>query len=356
MGKKTKVLVGLSGGVDSAVAAYILKMSGYEVIGTHLLFPTYTLNSESRLKRAEDLANKLGIPLIICDCKAHFHENVVKYFVNSYLQGSTPNPCIKCNETTKFKLLFDLAKENGLDLIATGHYVRTKVKDGHCYLLRGVDPKKDQSYYLSRLNQETLRMCIFPLGVLEKVAVKNMAREFGILDLAGEDSQEVCFLGDRDYRELLYNYTRHCGPGHIVDERGNTLGTHPGIHLFTIGQRKGIGLSSPEPYYVKEIIPSKNQVVVSRKPGLYSREAYLQDLVWLIPKRHIRSGIRLMAQVRYKQEPSWGTLYLTNNGPMFSFDKPQWAITPGQGLVAYRCSVLIAAGWIRKKDSCDDAF
>lgn len=345
-----KVLVGLSGGVDSAFAAYVLKKSGYDVYGLHLILPAFVGKSEIRQSKAYQVAQKLQIPLITLDCSEFFNSQVINYFISQYLSGYTPNPCIRCNETVKFPMLLKVARENEIDAIATGHYVRVRISKKGCYLLRAKDRSKDQSYFLSMVDNDILKDALFPLGEFRKNEVLNQVRELKLFNRPPRESQEVCFLSGRDYRELLKVPQGSHFLGPIVDLKGEVIGEHTGFFNYTIGQRKGLKIASREPLYVIDILPDENKIVVAPKSEVYKRKVMLERIKWKVNFRKYRDKMKLYGQIRYKQYASPGILLQdSNEGFSFIYDRPEWAITPGQVFVGYRCDILIAAGWIKKE-------
>jgi len=346
--KKGTVLVGLSGGIDSAFAALKLKEEGYDVCGVHFVLPSYKGDSEKKILQAKRLADRIGISIIIHDSTTIFHKEVIEYFIDSYKAGLTPNPCVRCNQRVKFNLLLQIANKNGFDFIATGHYARIRAKDGFFYLLKGRGKKKEQSYFLSMLEQEILKRCLFPLGEYSKDDLLLEASKLKLIPNSYQESQEVCFLAGRDYRELLKDLMADQGAGRIRDIDGNVLGTHNGIYNYTIGQRKGIGIAKGHPLYVKEISIKDNEVIVAPKEFILEREVRLQDPIWHLPDKLGKKKLWLEGQIRYKQKCSRGFLEMSLDGFRFTFEEPQWAITPGQVFVGYRCDLMVISGWIAR--------
>lgn len=345
-----RVLVGLSGGADSAFAAYLLKKNGYDVYGLHLILPTFVENPELRLSKVQNVAQKLQIPLITLDCSELFNSQVINYFISQYLSGYTPNPCIKCNESVKFPIILKVAGENGIDTIATGHYVRVKVSKKGYYLLRAKDRSKDQSYFLSMVDNDILRKALFPLGELNKQDVLREVIRLKLFNSPPRESQEVCFLAGRDYRELFKASHKNHYPGPIVDLKGNVIGEHSGFFNYTIGQRKGLRIASREPLYVLQILPDENKIVVAPKSEVYMRKVTLENLKWKVKFKKNWNKLRLYGQIRYKQHASPGVLVKNSGkGYTFLYDSPEWAITPGQVFAGYRCDILIVAGWIKRE-------
>ena len=348
------VVVGLSGGLDSSLAAALLKSAGWDVHGLHFLLPASPSRADVRLKRVGEIAERLNIPLHIMDLREIFSEVIINPFIDSYLGGLTPNPCVVCNELIKFKYLLYYAEEKDLHRISTGHYVRLKKrsKPSVTELLRGRDRRKEQSYFLHRLDQSYLAKAVFPLGEMTKDEARNKAGEMGLPLLSIPESHDICFLPENDYR-LFINEKRGTEinrPGNIIDVCGNIAGKHKGAFRYTIGQRHGLGIASPLPYYVKEVRPETNEVVVGRRNELYLNVVEAEDFGWvegIIPEK--QTG--LYAQIRYRHKPGTGSLEIISPHKVrFKFDEPEWAVAPGQALVCYEGERVIGGGWITKED------
>jgi len=343
----SRVAVALSGGVDSAMAAVLLKGAGWEVYGLHLLLSDVGFCTEARVR---ELADRIGIPLEVKDLRRWFETRVVVPFCHAYVKGLTPNPCVGCNREIKFDALYRYAAANGIGSLATGHYVRVTMERGRPRLLGGLDTRKDQSYFLQRLSGECLSKAVFPLGIMTKEDVRQQARDLGLPFHARPESQEVCFVSGTDYRDFI---EQRQGPdirrkGDILSEEGELLGEHDGVYRYTIGQRHGLGIASSRPYYVKEIRPEANQVVVARREGLFSCGVEASDVHW-IQDPPPKDGARILAQVRYRHEAACGRLtLLSGNEVRFSFDAPQWAVTPGQALALYDGETLLGGAWITR--------
>ena len=350
--KPASVVVALSGGVDSAVAAASLRIAGWEVYGLHFLLSDSLSRTDARTAAVKQVGEHLEIPLEVLDLRKTFHRCVIDPFVDTYLKGLTPNPCVVCNQKIKFKYLIDYAKQNEIDYIATGHYVRVRKKDENQYfeLLRGKDRRKDQSYFLHRLNQSFLSQAVFPLGETTKVEVRRQALEMGLPVHSVPESQEICFIPENDYRSFVER-KRDLGvnkPGKIINDHGEILGQHGGTFRYTIGQRQGLGIASTRPYYVKEIRPQTNEVVVGRKEALYSGRVEAEGFNW-IGEVPLQKVVESQAQIRYRHRPAPGHLEVISSDKVrFIFDEPQWAVTPGQALVFYEGERVLGGGWIRK--------
>ncbi|MFN3535067.1 MAG: tRNA 2-thiouridine(34) synthase MnmA, partial [Desulfatiglandales bacterium] len=304
---------------------------------------------ELKVSKAKLISDKLRIPLLIVDCKELFHEKVVKYFLEQYQKGYTPNPCVRCNQMVKFPIITKIAKENLINLISTGHYVRIFRHKDHSFLVRAKDKSKDQSYFLSMIPNEILNRCIFPLGEFEKGLVLKEVMKSNLFASPPKESQEVCFLSGRDYRELFLYSLPGSQEGPIVDMEGKVLGRHKGIFNYTIGQRKGLGIAFGEPLYVREIRYRENQIVVAPKEGILRREVPLGEIHWKVRFRNLLKAMRISGQIRYKQLAAPGRLILGERNRFF-YDSPQWAITPGQAFVGYRCDILLMASFIERDE------
>jgi tRNA-specific 2-thiouridylase len=339
--------IALSGGVDSATAAWLLREKGFEVLGLHA---DLGLTDPAQAARLRELAAFLRIRLEIIPLREAFRAQVMEYLMAEYRRARTPNPCVVCNRTIKFDRLFQAAREMGAEHFGTGHYARIlPCPWGRGSTIgRGVDPAKDQSYFLHRLDPEVLPHLLFPLGDRTKTEVKTLARELGLPVFRGEESQDACFLPPGGYREFLL---REAGedlvrPGDVVDLKGRKLGEHRGLYAHTIGQRRGLGLPAKEPYYVIRMNVEKNELVIGTRRELERTEAWIGGVHWLCRPPEI-DDLRVQVQIRYRQRPAPATL---SGKPGLAlrirFDHPQQAVTPGQAAVFYLEDSVLGGGWI----------
>jgi tRNA-specific 2-thiouridylase len=353
----------MSGGVDSLRAAAQLRHQGHEIIALHMqLLPESTrlcrdagLFGNARESSLRTLTAQLDIPLYMVDLRDAFERLVVEPFVASYRQGLTPNPCIVCNPRIKFGLLLGEARKLGAERLATGHYARLHAPDERHFrfrLSRGLDPAKDQSYFLYGLTQDQLAAALFPLGEAHKHAVQHWAQENGFADQLPEESQEICFIPEGHYRGFL---KEHLGPGfedqqgEIVDLGGTVLGRHDGVCGYTIGQRRGLGVPSSAPYYVVRLEPETRRVVVGRSADLYRQELTATEVNWLSidpPSRPLRCQVR----IRNQHRPAPAELIpVRESEARLSFDEPQRAISPGQAAVFYNGDLVLGGGIIARE-------
>ncbi len=340
------VAVAMSGGVDSGVAAALLKKEGYAVVGLTMFLwgKGPRCCSPAEVRAARQLARKLGIPHYTIDLRANFQKEVVDYFLNEYRRGRTPNPCAVCNQRIKFGLLLRRALSLGAKYLATGHYARLQAQDGRISLRRGVDAQKDQSYFLARLDQGMLGLVLFPIGGLKKQEVKKMARELG-LSLEGEkESQEVCFVPSKELPSFLKG--RLGGEqAKIIDKEGNFLGTTKNPYGYTIGQRKGLQVAGGEPLYVLEVKPS-GEIVLGEEKDLYAQVLWATQPNWI--EEEPQGELRAWVKIRSRQEPSPALLTAQGERVKVAFDLPQRAITPGQLAVFYQGDTVLGSGWIEE--------
>jgi tRNA-specific 2-thiouridylase len=349
-----RVTVGLSGGVDSAVAAGLLKEQGYEVIGVHFSFSKQGSGccGNAGYERAKRVAANLKIPFYVVNLHLEFEKMVIDNFCAEYARGRTPNPCIRCNQFIKFDFLRERAKVVEANFIATGHYARI-VRDatGRFHLYRGIDPGKDQSYFLYTLNQEQLATLLLPLGDLRKVYVRQKARDWGLPNAEQTESQEVCFIPDNDYVQFLRS--RHpelFRPGPVYDTAGRRLGTHSGIVNFTIGQRKGLGLALGERRYVVKIVPEENAIYLGRENEVYHTRVWAEAVHLIEPVSEQR--LRVWAKVRYQSDGGQALVeFLSKERVFVQFETPQWAPTPGQAIVFYDGDCVLGGGIIERSET-----
>jgi len=339
---KAKVAVALSGGVDSSVAALLLKEAAHEVIGLHMRLWD-SPHHEYQAHRAEDICRILDIPFHLVDLQKEFESCVVDYFCREYRQGRTPNPCVACNQHIKFGFLLDKALSLGADYLATGHYARVEhSRDGH-RLLKAADTRRDQSYFLYTLTQEKLGHVLFPLGGYSKDEVKQMAKQ-AQLPAGGRSSQDICFISQKNYGTFL-SQRFSITPGDIVDTAERKLGQHRGIAFYTIGQRHGLGLASGKPLYIIRIEPESNRIVLGHEKELYSQKLSAQKPSWISGKAP-REPITVTAKIRYKSKEAEAIIFPRNNSVDVHFTRPQKAVTPGQAIVFYNMDKVLGAGII----------
>lgn len=352
-----RALIAMSGGVDSSVAALLLQREGYESVGVTLkLFSgesgTEDLRGEKACcslesaEAARSVAVRLGMPFYVFNFSDDFRREVMERFVRAYRNGETPNPCISCNRYVKLGKLFRRAAEIGCGYVATGHYAR--VERGERWLLKkGLDEGKDQSYFLYNLTQEQLEHLLLPLGGLTKAQVRELAREAGFLNAQRQESQDICFVPDGDYAGFIERYTGvQAEPGDFVGTSGQVYGRHRGIIRYTVGQRKGLGLSFPQPMYVCGLDPDKNQVVLGKSEELFSDRLIASDLNF-IAVDSIPSPMRVAARIRYRHREQPATAVQTGPDRLeVRFDSPQRAVTMGQAVVLYDGDTVIGGGTI----------
>jgi tRNA-specific 2-thiouridylase len=338
------VAVALSGGVDSAVAASLLVEQGYAVFGVHLLLAEHHPPGE----HLQALSDALGIRLTIIDLREEFASGVMQYFLRTYFRGQTPNPCVKCNAVIKFGVLWDKVQEMGAGRLATGHYVQVRLAPEGAYgLYRGVDRSKDQSYFLCQLPRRLLPHVLFPLGDFTKEEVRRRARRLGLPMLEScPESQEICFIKDERYLDFLQRRRGSLGsPGDVVDRRGHVLGRHRGLACYTVGQRRGLGIPAPEPYYVLEIQPETNRLVVGRREELFSPGLRASQVNWLVPPP--ASELAGTAVIRYRHPGVPARIIPREAGEAeVIFAAPQSAVAPGQAVAFYQNGRLLGGGWI----------
>jgi tRNA-specific 2-thiouridylase len=356
--KKKKAIVAMSGGVDSSVAAYLLKQDGYEVIG--LSFELWdkrdakkfsTCCSVETVEIAKSVACKLGIEHHTIDVRDAFYTHVIEDFCGSYIAGATPNPCILCNRHIKFDFLLQKARETGADVIATGHYAQTcragTSDKSRVLLKKGADSRKDQSYVLYVMTQEQLSKILFPLGNMIKEETRALAKEVGLESALRPESQEICFVGDGNYTDFMKDFAPEAlKPGDILDMEGKVVGTHKGIAFYTIGQRKRLGVSSLKPFYVSGIDRVNNTITVGSRDNAVRKRLGVKDLNWIAVEtltEPVSAGVKIRSTM--KEEPA--TIIPQGDGTvMVEFDEPQWAPASGQSAVFYDGDTVIGGGVI----------
>ncbi len=353
-----KALVAMSGGVDSSVAAFLTKESGYETAGATMeLFggENGRLNADD-IKDAKAVAGRLGIKYEVFDFTKEFDECVVSPFVESYESGSTPNPCVDCNRRLKFDAFFRKGRELGFDTVVTGHYARIECDEetGKYLLKKAVSEAKDQSYVLYTLSQDQLAHASFPIGGLTKDEVRKIAEEQGFANASKSESQDICFIPEGKYHDFIKEYSgKDYPPGDFVDSGGNVLGRHSGIINYTVGQRKGLGLALKKPMYVVEIDAASNRVILGDNDDLFERELTAGDFNW-ISGNAPEGEIRCTAKIRYKHAEAPATARVTENGNVIvTFDEPQRAITAGQSAVLYDGDTVLGGGKILRVTHCN---
>ena len=356
------VIVGMSGGVDSSVSAYLLMEQGYKVEGLFMKNwdeddGTEYCTAKEDLADAQAVCDKLGIKLHTANFAAEYWDNVFEHFLHEYKAGRTPNPDILCNREIKFKAFLDYAKVLGADYIATGHYVRRGDKDGRTYLLRGVDNNKDQSYFLHAVGEEEIKQTLFPVGELEKPEVRKIAEEQGLATAKKKDSTGICFIGERRFKDFLQQYLP-AQPGAIKTSEGEEIGRHEGLMYYTLGQRQGIGIGGTknhgdDPWFVVGKDLQNNNLIVGQgkqHPLLFSSALRASEIYW-VNSEPDSFPFKCTAKVRYRQPDQACTIHKDNHGYKVVFDEPQRAVTPGQSIVLYIDDICLGGGVIEETET-----
>ncbi len=359
MNKNSPIAIAVSGGVDSLVSGYILQQRYKNIFGVH-----FTTGYEKECIDLTSIERQLGFPVSTIDLSDEFEEKVVHYFIHTYLQGKTPNPCLICNREIKFGTLLEHVQNMGADYLATGHYAgvvnqvsvpgqRPGQTSSECYLEKGEDRLKDQSYFLSMLSRTQIEKIIFPLAEMTKRRVKKFAHKKKLKPAAEKESQDICFIHDNDFARFIVekeNITPE--PGDIMDSDHKIIGQHQGVHKFTVGQRRGINCPAREPYYVQHIDIKNHLLKVCFKKDLFKNRLQISDIVWNGSKnfqheKKERVVRDIITKIRYGHKGGLSTLYFNNTGGELIFDEPQHAVTPGQAAVFYKDSRVLGAGIIQ---------
>lgn len=362
---KPRVVVAMSGGVDSSVAAALLVEQGYDVVGLMMRLwsepgigpnaPANRCCTPDQMADARRVANMLGIPFYVIDTQTVFRQKIVQFFIDEHEAGRTPNPCIECNREIRFSYLLEYAQALDADYLATGHYVQVVAENGRYHVRKGIDPNKDQSYVLHMLDQEKLSHVLFPIGGYTKPQVRELAEKFGLPVASKSESQDLCFLGDGNYRRFLQEHgTKQEQPGPILDMDGAELGQHQGLYSYTIGQRKGLGISTPEPVYVIAKDAQRNALIVGSRQQLGKQTLTVRDVNWISgtpPSEPIEAEIK----IRYKAKAAAGVVEVVSgeNTAVVTLTDPAFGITPGQGAVFYQGEECIGGGIIADMPQTD---
>ncbi|MCK5783651.1 MAG: tRNA 2-thiouridine(34) synthase MnmA [Desulfobacterales bacterium] len=365
---KPLIAVALSGGIDSLVTARLLQKRNHRLIGLHFItgyetdfgydphkmpapadrMASFEYYKTIALKKFTPIVDHLDIEIDIVDCRDQFQTDVVDYFIKTYQDGKTPNPCLFCNPRIKFGTLLEAALARGANALATGHYAMiTKDSKDRCHLYKGVDPLKEQSYFLALLSQAQLKQARFPLGGMTKKAVIKLAKTENLVPIDRKESQDICFIKNNAYGAFLDSRPEFTPvPGMIEDIQGKVVGQHRGLHLFTIGQRRGINCPAAEPYYVIRLDVRRNCLVVGRKQDLLAKGCHVENINWI--NHRPENPLVLQVRLRYRHKAVSATLYPTSdNCADIRFNAPQEAVTPGQGAVFYLNDEVLGGGWIK---------
>lgn len=355
-----RALIAMSGGVDSSVAAALMLEAGYDCIGATMklhgdTYPEKSCRAASEAEDARGVCARLGMKYYVFDFAAEFEERVIRRFAEAYEDGLTPNPCVDCNRFLKFGGLYRRAAELDCDFIVTGHYARIDFDEerGRYLLKKSLNPAKDQTYVLYSLTQEQLAHTKFPLGDFDsKEKIREIARELDLVNASKRDSQDICFVPDGDYAGFIRRYSgKDCPRGKFIDKSGNVLGEHKGMIHYTIGQRKGLGLSFPRPMYVCGKDPDANTVTLAPEEELYSRTLIAGDFNWIVFETPPEKPVRVCGKTRYSAKESPAVAEATSEGVRITFDEPQRAITAGQAVVLYDGDTVVGGGTIRKTEA-----
>ncbi len=355
----TRVVVAMSGGVDSSVVAAMLKDEGYDVVGITLQLYDHGIAVQKKgaccagqdIHDARRVSEAIGIPHYVLDYETRFQDSVMENFADSYIRGETPIPCVRCNQEVKFKDLLETARDLDADVMATGHYVQQKIFDHHTEMYRAVDDNRDQSYFLFATTQEQLDYLRFPLGGMEKDDVRKLAEKYGLQVADKPDSQDICFVPNGNYASVIERLRPGASePGEIVHMDGEVLGHHKGIIHFTIGQRKGLGIGGRDPLYVIRLLPELKQVIVGPKEALGVSDITITEVNWLGSKHIPEAGLEIEVKVRSTRPPVAATLFpmLDKGMAHIRLAVPEMGISPGQAAVFYMADQILGGGWICK--------